>query len=281
VTSGAPGGTNGVLDFGRGLIVIAVLLVAVCTVNVLSVLHDAHRIGRMLPAWEPVVWEATSAVTNLVGCVAIWFALRLAPPTGRWARFAAIHVLGSLAYCGIHVSGMVVLRTLIYAVLGRHYQFTAGDLLYEYRKDVLAYVGFAAIFWLRPRLTPRAEPAPPAARVEVFEIAEGARLLRVPVADIVAVRAAGNYVEFLLCDGRRPLMRAPLIEVEGALAPSGFLRTHRSWVVNPARVRALEPAGSGDYQLSLDGGEMAPVSRRFPKALERLRGGPRASAASQ
>jgi DNA-binding LytR/AlgR family response regulator len=180
---------------------------------------------------------------------------------------------------------MVALRTMIYALAGHHYDFTGGDVLYEYRKDVLSYVGFASIFWFVPlraafRAALAPAPAPPTP-VEVFEIAEGARLLRVPVADIIAVRAAGNYVEFLLSDGRRPLMRAPLMEVEGALAPSGFLRTHRSWVVNPARVRALEPAGSGDYQLSLDGGETAPVSRRFPQALERLRGGARASAASE
>jgi DNA-binding LytR/AlgR family response regulator len=273
VTSGAPGGTSGDAGFWRGLSIIVALLAAVCTVNVLSNLHDASRIGRALPVWEPIAWEGTSAVTNLIGVMAIWLAVKLAPPTGRWARFAGIHVLGSLAYSAIHVGGMVPLRALIYALAGQHYVFAAGDVLYEYRKDVLAYVGFAAIFWLAPRLTARAEPPPTATRVEVFEIVEGTRLLRVPVGDIVAVRAAGNYVEFLLSDGRRPLMRAPLIEVEGALAPSGFLRTHRSWVVNPARVRALEPAGSGDYQLSLDTGETAPVSRRFPQALERLRGG--------
>ena len=283
VTSGAPRGTNGLADLALVFLIIVILLVVVSTVNVLSVLHDVSRVGRALPAWEPIVWEATSAVTDLIGCLAIWAAVRMAPPTGRWLRFAAIHVLGSLVYSGIHVGGMVALRTLIYALAGHHYVFTASDVPYEYRKDVLSYLGFASIFWFVPlRAALRATPAPaPATKVEVFEIAEGARLLRVPVADIIAVRAAGNYVEFLLSDGRRPLMRAPLMEVEGALAPNGFLRTHRSWVVNPARVRALEPAGSGDYQLSLDGGETAPVSRRFPQALERLRGGARASAVSE
>lgn len=275
VTSGAPGGTNGLALQARGFAVIVVMLIVICTINVLSNLHDAARIGRPLPPWEPITWEATSALTDILACFLIWFAIRFAPPTGRWARFAAIHILASFAYSAVHVGGMVALRDLVYSLAGRHYRFTGGDALYEYRKDLLSYVGFAAIFWLTPLLTARAQqaPTPAATQVEMFEISEGARLLRVPVADIIAVRAAGNYVEFLLSDGRRPLMRAPLIEVQGALAPSGFLRTHRSWVVNPARVRALEPAGSGDYQLSLDGGETAPVSRRFPEALERLRGG--------
>ena len=67
-------------------------------------------------------------------------------------------------------------------------------------------------------------------------------------------------------------MRAPLSQVEAALTPHGFVRTHRSWLVNAARVRALQPAGSGDFRVALDGNLCAPLSRRFPEALARLRG---------
>ena len=37
-------------------------------------------------------------------------------------------------------------------------------------------------------------------------------------------------------------------------------------------MRALAPAGSGDHGLELDGGLHAPLSRRYPAALERLKG---------
>ncbi|HUO12921.1 MAG TPA: LytTR family DNA-binding domain-containing protein, partial [Caulobacteraceae bacterium] len=104
-----------------------------------------------------------------------------------------------------------------------------------------------------------------------FDIRDGPALLRVPTAEILAVRAAGNYVEFLLDDGRRPLMRASLQQIEAGLAPAGLVRTHRSWIVNHRRVRALVPAGSGDFRLDLGGGVSAPLSRRFPGALEQLR----------
>jgi hypothetical protein len=286
VTSGEPGGTSGGLwtGFWRGAAVIVLMLAVICTINVLSTLHDAARIGRVLPAWEPISWEATSAVCSLAACVVIWLALRLAPPVGRWLRFAAIHGVGTVVFSAVHVVGMVALRQAVYAAAGHRYVFAPGDVVYEYRKDVLTYAGFAALLWLVPRLTARAgspEPTPEPLRVEVFDIQEGTRLLRVPVGEILAVRAAGNYVEFLLRDGRRPLMRAPLGEIEAALSPNGFLRTHRSWVVNAARVRGLEPSGSGDYQLALEGGDTAPVSRRFPQALERLRGGPRAPVGSE
>jgi len=152
----------------------------------------------------------------------------------------------------------------------------AGELIYEYRKDLLAYVGIAILMWIVPRL--KLGSASPTAtlgagREAWFDIQDGPRILRVPLGDILAVRAAGNYVEFLLRDERRPLMRTRLSEIETALAPSGFLRTHRSWIINPAGVRLLEPSGSGDYRLALEGGAEAPVSRRFPKALEKLKGG--------
>ncbi|HET7333927.1 MAG TPA: LytTR family DNA-binding domain-containing protein, partial [Rhizomicrobium sp.] len=107
---------------------------------------------------------------------------------------------------------------------------------------------------------------------DTFDIRDGARLNRVKLADIMAVTSAGNYVEFVLADGRKLLMRGALSALESELAPSGFVRTHRSWLVNAAAVTALKPQGSGDYAVSLGGMEV-PLSRRFPDALARLRQG--------
>jgi len=256
--------------------VIAALIISVCTVNVFSHLDDAARHGRVLAVWEPITWEATSALTNIIACAAIWLALRLAPPTGRWLRFGLIHAVGSVVFSAIHVGGMWSLRAAIYALAGSRYAPGAAEVIYEYRKDLLAYVGIAVLMWVVPRLNlGGVSPAAPmgAAREDWFDIQDGARILRIPLTEILAVRAAGNYVEFLLRDERRPLMRASLSEIEAALGPSGFLRTHRSWIINPAGVRRLEPSGSGDYRLALEGGAEAPVSRRFPRALAKLKGG--------
>ena len=103
-----------------------------------------------------------------------------------------------------------------------------------------------------------------------FDIRDGARLIRAPLGDILAVASAGNYVEFILADGRRPLMRATLAAVEVELERCGFVRTHRSWLVNAARMSGLRPEGSGDWTVEL-GALEAPLSRRYSEALERLR----------
>jgi len=119
VMSGDPDGISGAAPtVWRAMPFITALIISVCTVNVFSHLDDAARHGRAMAAWEPVTWEATSALTNIIACVAIWLALRLAPPTGRWLRFAIVHVAGSVAFSAIHVGGMWSLRAAIYALAG-------------------------------------------------------------------------------------------------------------------------------------------------------------------
>ena len=68
-------------------------------------------------------------------------------------------------------------------------------------------------------------------------------------------------------------MRATLSSVESALAGAGFVRTHRSWLANPAHVTEIEAEGSGDYGIGLTDGTRLPLSRRYPEALARLRAG--------
>jgi hypothetical protein len=206
----------------------------------------------------------------------------MAPPLRRsWVRFGLIHGLGTVVYSLIHVGGFVVIRKLVYATLGHVYVFGSfSEFVYEYRKDVLGYVlsltvlAFAA--HRQPTVTGVVSPAPDASapsEAPVFDIREGARLIRVRMGDIIAATAAGNYVEFRLQDGRRPLMRTTLSKVEATLSAHGFVRTHRSWLVNAAHLRGVAAEGSGDFRLDLENGVQAPLSRRFPEALARLRQG--------
>jgi hypothetical protein len=273
VTNGVFGGMSGWewRALRRAWLAIAVLLVCINGVNVASTLQDHARVGRPLALWEPLVWEYTSGFCAVVLAPMVFWAIRLAPPERRrWPRFVLTHALASLVYSGLHVGGMFAFRAAIYWAVGDRYDESLASFPYEYRKDLLSYAIMAAAFWLALRLLqPQVTEA--AERRATFDIRDGARLIRVPVAEIVSVASAGNYVEFALADGRKPLMRATLSSLEAVLAPHGLVRTHRSWLVNAARVSALEADGSGDFTIELDGGVRAPLSRRFPQALERLR----------
>lgn len=270
VASGTWGGTNGAdrddLLKGGGLIVIGAGLV--CAINVVTTLMDTPDAAR----WEPLVWEVSSLIGLAAAIWIPWLAAAKAHPdellAARWAtrlHFVAVHIVGLLAYSVVHVGVFVALREATYAAMGADYDFSG--FLSEFRKDLLSYLLHLSVFWTVTMVRQnRNEEVRPVS----FDIRDGARIIRVPLADILAVTAAGNYVEFLLADGRRPLMRATMAAVEARLAPVGFVRSHRSWLVNPDHMTGLEPAGSGDWTVSL-GAVEAPVSRRYPQALERLR----------
>jgi hypothetical protein len=252
------------------VLVIAAFAAIVDTFNVFTAIHDAAEHGERLAVWEPVTWEATSYVATLLSCGIVYAALRIAPP-GRagWARFVAVHAVATLLFSSLHVLLMNAMRVAIYAAMGHHYPFGESGFLYEYRKDLVGYAIIAAVFWFFTGR--RAPPRTAENGRRMFDIRDGSKLLRVPVDEIAAVQAAGNYVEFVLLDGRRPLTRSSLTDAHRQLGTAGFVRTHRSWIVNVSRVRELRPAGGGDFEALLDGGEAVPVSRRLPAALERLR----------
>jgi hypothetical protein len=251
------------------VLVIAAFGALVDTFNVFTALHDAAEHGQRLRLWEPATWESTSFIAMLLSCGVIYTAMRLAPPAGTpWLKFIAVHALATLVFSSLHILLMNALRVAIYAIVGHHYGFGESGFLYEYRKDVVGYIIIATIFWLFLK-----EPQPPAVKTsgpQTIDIRDGKRLLRVPIEAIAAVHAAGNYVEFILVDHGRPLARQSLSTVYRELGEREFVRTHRSWLVNLRHVRGLEALRAGDFEIDLDGGIKAPLSRRFPEALNRV-----------
>lgn len=250
-----------------GLAVIAVICAATNAVNVTTVMHDRPDFGVA----RPIVWEASSWFTLVLFAVIPWAALQAAPLGSRplW-RAATIHLTALVLFSLGHVGGFVLIRQAVYWAFGHHYgsRPLTQEFFYEFRKDAISYAFAVAVFWAVARQLKQAAPAMSGA--EMFSIRDGARLTRFPLAEVLAVSSAGNYVEFVLADGRRPLMRGALSALEKELAPHGFVRTHRSWIVNSARVTGLAPEGSGDYRVALE--ELSvPLSRRFPGALARLR----------
>lgn len=267
MTSGDRSGTNGV--FWRAVPLFAAGILAVNTVNMLTALQD-----RPDQHWiVPVVEEYTSAVCAIAFMWIAWVAFRIAPPDSRpiW-RMLLVQLVGLLVFATAHITGFYVLRALIFGMLGGSFEFDLAErFIYELRKDAVGYFIGVAGFWALSRAAPKPE-APAAEGPITFDIRDGAKLLRVPAAQILAARSAGNYVEFVLADGRKPLMRSSLAALEAQLTPLGFVRTHRSWLVNAARVTELRPESSGDYAVLLGDLEV-PLSRRFPQALARLRKG--------
>jgi hypothetical protein len=255
----------------------AIVVLLIDLMNVQSLLRlSADDAG--LKDWSPAVYEYSSGLVEIALFPAIWRLARLAfPHDGHPGRFWRLHAGASAAFCVAHVGGFILLRKAIFAAAGAHYHFDGwGGLLYEYPRDAITYgLAVGGLWGITALIDSRASaPVVPPAEMDrptVFDIRDGARTLRVPLNDITAVTSAGNYVEFNLADCRKPLMRGTLGAMERRFAAHGFVRVHRSWLVNAARVEAIEPAGSGDFTITLAGGVKAPFSRRFRNAMDSLR----------
>lgn len=86
---------------------------------------------------------------------------------------------------------------------------------------------------------------------------------------IIQISGADDYAEVRTVSGTH-MLRTTLAELERSLG-DGFLRVHRSHIVNVDRIARIEPAGGGRYSLHMAGGETVTASRAGAKAIrERL-----------
>ncbi len=95
------------------------------------------------------------------------------------------------------------------------------------------------------------------------------RILFLDLAEIVAVQAEGNYVSLR----HRPnpyLLRESLSSMAEKLKPYGFIRIHRSVVVNISAVEEIQPLPTGEYRLRVKGGNEYLVTRTYKENLRDL-----------
>ena len=94
-------------------------------------------------------------------------------------------------------------------------------------------------------------------------------LLRLP--EVSFAEAEGNDVWLSTDQGRLRAASQGLDKLEGELADAGFLRVHRSYVVNLSRIREIERGLKGELSLVMDDqpNTMVPVSRRNTPAVRR------------
>jgi two-component system LytT family response regulator len=97
------------------------------------------------------------------------------------------------------------------------------------------------------------------------------RILFVDPAEISTVEAEGNYVLLQQRAGSY-LLRESISAVAEKLAPYGFVRIHRSLLVNRAFVEEIQPWSTGEYILRIRGGKEYTVTRTYRKNMKSLAG---------
>jgi LytTr DNA-binding domain len=95
------------------------------------------------------------------------------------------------------------------------------------------------------------------------------RIFFFDIADIVAVHAEGNYALLEYRSGRF-LLRECLCSIAAKLKPHGFLRIHRSFLINASLVDEVWPVSTGEYRLRVRNGKEYVVTRRYKENLRHL-----------
>ncbi|RYG32577.1 MAG: LytTR family transcriptional regulator [Burkholderiales bacterium] len=266
------------------LAVIAVVGVFVAVLNATSAIMEAQTGGPPIDPRAAWLYEVSSVVMVVLLSPGIgWMVWKFPAPDEMkalpWLRFAGLHLLAATIFSLLHIAGMVGLRTVGYALAGSVYHFDyQGDLLlpavYEWRKDVLTYASNAVCYWAwgvwlarqaaEALLATPPVPRTPDARIE---IRDGARVTLLEPNDIGWIEAAGNYVEIHTGETTH-LARGTLAAFGEKLGGHGFVRIHRSRLINRARMKSFKPTPSGDLEILLDDGRIIVGSRRFRAALE-------------
>lgn len=264
--TGEEKGTNGWprVQWGPWLAVVLVGLIVVFVNATSGIIEGAGDY------WiEPVVWETSSAIVIIGLAPLIGSAMRHWPPRAdSLPTFLLTHLCLTIPFALAHIMAIFVMRESAYWAVGARYGFfddgVAITLLYEWRKDVLVYAAIAATYWVFQYIAERHGAKTPAD--ERIEVRDGGAAMFLLPSDITHVEAAGNYVEFHTAK-KTHLVRGTLASWEARLTARGFIRVHRSRLVNRAKIAALKPTPSGDVEISLVDERTVMGSRRYRTLL--------------
>ncbi|MGB7729102.1 MAG: LytTR family DNA-binding domain-containing protein [Candidatus Acidiferrum sp.] len=95
------------------------------------------------------------------------------------------------------------------------------------------------------------------------------RILFIDPAEIVTVEAKGNYVLLRRTSGS-DLLRESMSAVTEKLRAYGFVRVHRSVIINAAFIEEIFTMSSGDSVVRIKGGMEFPVSRTYKENLHSI-----------
>ena len=104
---------------------------------------------------------------------------------------------------------------------------------------------------------------------ESFVIREKGREHKVPVDDILYLRAEGNYLCLKLKD-RQFLYRLTMNAVESELDPERFLRIHRSYIVNLTHVKGTRYSGNNEFIFTMANAERIVSGRSYKEQIAKV-----------
>ena len=249
---------------------LAAFTFGITVVNIMTYISDARRQGGEPDLLRPVITEFSSALALVSLLPALFVFFDRLPLTRKdWVRLLLPYFAVSVAFSLLHVTMMVLMRKLAWVVLfDGTYDFFSngpGDILYEYRKDLLSFLLYVSVHKLQRQVKMAGKAGREKAPVV---LKSGATTIHLYPDDFLYAKAAGNYVDITSGSGTQ-LARITLSDLENLLQDSGadVVRIHRSAIVNRSSIVETAPIAGGDMNVKLKGGEMLRASRRYKERL--------------
>jgi|SRR5579864_2707023 len=95
------------------------------------------------------------------------------------------------------------------------------------------------------------------------------KILFISLGDVISVQAKGKCV-CIQQNASSYLLRESISVVAEKLKTHGFIRIHRSVLVNTSFVEEIRPLSSGEYRLRVEGGKEYTVTRTYKTNLKSL-----------
>ena len=115
--------------------------------------------------------------------------------------------------------------------------------------------------------------ANPPKQLERFAVRSGERTIFVPADEVDWIEAFQNYVR-LHSGPTTHLLHVPMNTIETALDSNGFLRIHRSHIVNIHRIAQLWSIAHGQYVIELRSGRRLQSGRTYGERIRRALANP-------
>lgn len=242
--------------------------------------RSARAAGAPIGVVESVAWQGASYALWLPVAGLVWAILRRFGAGGRGVAALTVAMLPVVALESLGAAWVDMTFTAsdggMAEALGRALgRSPVAILLYT----ALAAAGLAAAHRHRAveaqDRADRLEAAlTEARRIAVRQIAPTERLMvstgsrRTPVdlAQVEWFAAAGNYV-VVHWDQREGLIRETLQNLEGRVDPAMFARSHRSTLINLARVSQTQSLSDGSWRLTMESGAELVASRTYRDSL--------------
>jgi two-component system, LytTR family, response regulator len=250
----------------------SVMTVYIGAVIAMTALYTVIFVVTMGVGWVPSLSTALANVIPLAGISAATYVVlhQAVLPRSVWAQ-AGWHLvlspLFALSWYALALVALMLLRAVETGVM-RLGTFSSVALVWQIFQGLILYALVAAsAYALRGGRQGAVVQIVTGPSMQRYLTRQGDELVPIAVDDIVLITGAQDYAEVTTLDRRRHLVRLSLGEFEKRLPADGFVRIHRSTIVNLRHLDRAEPAGSGRMTLHLCSGDAVEASRAGARAL--------------